>query len=752
MRVRVVGKLALAHATCPDPAAAAPELERCVSATVYFGVNKRLARPPLQAVSHTTPHPHPSPRTRTHLIDMARRSSARLAAATPKRVPLSHDVRNLPRLNESTGDNDDMPGAFPRSVSPIGPAAKRVRVRATTPERTIEKVDARHGKEEEEEEVQWEEMVARTEPAKKSTALSLIGALPGTPTRNIAASERKEWNDTAAEEDSTYQFTFRHREHSLELSPEAKKLMGEKRGEAARIRQEMMMGAAHLSPGSTGNGGGVDMAGRKLATPSPMKKRVGRFSDMHKQQFSQMPSIASHASAFRAQPTPTTTTTTVKTKTGDVDQCAIPSSTLKRSHSKAQLVEPSSSAEVKGVLSRSPSKAKLVAGSALPRATTTIAPPSPSVNVRPSTPQRPKTPHSRPQTPIITTQHSTPARVEEVSTKKTTTAAPGTATKIPLLRSPSKAGSLHSAFLAHAQPQVHGGRNDENSEAGDLARTPVKGLSSSHIGGKHGDTGAGCEEGKQLLARTALHASPSKKTKSAAGDDAAGSTEHGEGEKGTLMARSPLKMSISRPAHPEAGESSSSDVTVGMLARSPVKPSHHPPTMNDHTTSSDPQHPTSTTIPLLSRSPSKLPMTSTSAKPTTTFGQGLKDRFNLLRASPMKMKSILRSPQRLYSDDPELVARGTHMMTPPKQRSKAMMMMAKGEGDGKREDGEEFASVQKKETRVDFSSSTKARDGRVFSTGSTPSTTAAASTTITIPTSSTAVTRSRKSRWETKKL
>ena len=164
---------------------------------------------------------------------MARRSSARLAAATPKRVPLSHDARTLPRLNESTGDNDDMPGAFPRSASP--PATKRMRVRAATPERkvgsAVQKASARE-EEEEEEEVQWEKserMLPRTEPAKKSVGLSLIGTLPATPTRIAPASERKEWRDAAAaeaaseEEKSTYQFTFRHREHSLELSPEAKK-------------------------------------------------------------------------------------------------------------------------------------------------------------------------------------------------------------------------------------------------------------------------------------------------------------------------------------------------------------------------------------------------------------------------------------------------------------------------------------------------------------------------------------------------
>jgi hypothetical protein len=77
-------------------------------------------------------------------------------------------------------------------------------------------------------------------------------------------------------------------------------------------------------------------------------------------------------------------------------------------------------------------------------------------------------------------------------------------------------------------------------------------------------------------------------------------------------------------------------------------------------------------------------------------------RFQLLRSSPMK--SILRSPQRLYSDDPAKVAAGTHLATPPKlvlEKTQASHGTAK---------------------RVDFSSSTKARYERAQSElSSTPS-------------------------------
>lgn len=78
--------------------------------------------------------------------------------------------------------------------------------------------------------------------------------------------------------------------------------------------------------------------------------------------------------------------------------------------------------------------------------------------------------------------------------------------------------------------------------------------------------------------------------------------------------------------------------------------------------------------------------------PATT--SKLQQRFDMLRSIPIK--SILRTPNRLYSDDPAKVAAGTHFATPPqhiglKRHSRAPAT----------------APVQK---HVDFSSSTKARE------------------------------------------
>lgn len=75
-------------------------------------------------------------------------------------------------------------------------------------------------------------------------------------------------------------------------------------------------------------------------------------------------------------------------------------------------------------------------------------------------------------------------------------------------------------------------------------------------------------------------------------------------------------------------------------------------------------------IPLLSQSPSKASQNynpfaaEATQSPEKKTGGSLIGRFNLLRQSPIK--SILRTPQRLYSNDPSKIAAGTHFATPPK--------------------------------------------------------------------------------------
>lgn len=90
----------------------------------------------------------------------------------------------------------------------------------------------------------------------------------------------------------------------------------------------------------------------------------------------------------------------------------------------------------------------------------------------------------------------------------------------------------------------------------------------------------------------------------------------------------------------------------------------------------------------------------------------LRERFDMLRATPIK--SILRTPQRLYSDDPAKVAAGTHFATPPQFKSQSILLRAPA-----------TAPVRK---HVEFSSSTKAREASkkasvvsVFTAGSSQS-------------------------------
>lgn len=114
---------------------------------------------------------------------------------------------------------------------------------------------------------------------------------------------------------STPEFKFAYKRQSLELSPEAQKMMLETREEAAKIRARMSM----LPPVPTEEPGSKPSpANRKIAKP---KGKVSRFSNAHMAEFKKMDSIANHPSAWRATQTPI-----VETKKA-----------LKRSPSKAEL-------------------------------------------------------------------------------------------------------------------------------------------------------------------------------------------------------------------------------------------------------------------------------------------------------------------------------------------------------------------------------------------------------------------------------
>ncbi|KAI7225657.1 hypothetical protein KC330_g9074 [Hortaea werneckii] len=695
---------------------------------------------------------------------MARRSSARLAgrASTPKRVSLSHDQpqatartpRTVPAKLSSLDENDEMPGAFPQSPD-SAPLAKRQRSTAPTDAHTPtenrsiqpsdqemhpQKLHQTTAKPLEEARHLGFTQMPQTEPAGKKSRISTAQATPSRTNRPGKAPP----NPAEDAKSPTYQFTFR-REHSLELSPDAKRLMLEKREEAQRIREQMV----RSGEGSDANTVNADemVAGRKLAKPK------GRFSEVHGKAFDKMASIAGHKSAFRSKGSGndagTKTPQQSKEKTG-VSVVEAAQKSLKRSPSKAQLDEP---AETKS-LAKSPSKSNINSGLPRTKQTHTLpaapeaGPASPSPvkrqrradddnvsSARPSSRDTPSTPQqqsvkksvpsaiSYPNLSALTTPtQSSLARA--ASTKKTETKIPGPQPA----RSPSKPNLTGKS--TDVQSQHHAA--NQHQEAGPstpplLQRSPSK---SSHLFAGHTPAHFGQSQSRQpnelqtgkgdspLLSRTPRHGSPGKKPV-----DNADAGQQGEGQatsQPAWLARSPHKMSVSRkqPAddtskaeqqekNPSTG--SGTGTHIPFLSRSPTKlPANH------HPTNADPTHIPST------------PGKSNPGQEGKEGKGGLLSRFSLLRKPHSPMKSILRrSPARLYSDDPAKIAAGTHLASPPAVRSghgvrgeglRSVGDEGRSGGVGGEDgevgvDGQGAAQRGKKEERkrVDFTASTKAR-------------------------------------------
>ncbi|KAL8802532.1 MAG: hypothetical protein Q9182_003772 [Xanthomendoza sp. 2 TL-2023] len=115
-------------------------------------------------------------------------------------------------------------------------------------------------------------------------------------------------------------FDFSFTRPESDLSEEAQKIMDSVREEAARIKAQMQaeLNQKQLEKGEDSKQlTGVE--GRKIAQP-----RSGRYSDVHKQQFKKMDSIANHISTWKMKIQSTATAPTA-------------SSSLKRSNSKAGL-------------------------------------------------------------------------------------------------------------------------------------------------------------------------------------------------------------------------------------------------------------------------------------------------------------------------------------------------------------------------------------------------------------------------------
>ncbi|KAF1350922.1 hypothetical protein BDV97DRAFT_397899 [Delphinella strobiligena] len=562
---------------------------------------------------------------------MARRSSARLRAkvsSTPqgKRVSKSgqdeslHTPRRASKLTTLT-ESDEMPGAFPQSTSPVETSPSRLAehiAQAITGEHATPKhatpikpsMEEMHPQKYQMttakplDEARWlgfSNMVPQTEPAKGSNK---IVAQQGTPTKMQKAK-------AAFEHPPDFKFTFNR--PSLDLSPEARKLMAEKRDEAAKIRGQMK---ASQESGTTAR----DLLARKMATP---KAKIGRFSDVHMNQFKKMDSIADHPSAFRADAVRSNPAHDDKTpkKTSSYPNLAVPKS-LKRTQSKADLTQSST---------------------ALPRPTS-----KPDLHQPPATEAPAKrvkreleddTATSRPRS----AGSDEPAPAAATPKPSTSLRHPHTNTHLKGLGTPTAASLARAASV----------KSIKRTMIPALARSPSKPDMSSLSQHQHQP-----KPSTPLLAR-----SPSKLAPPATVFESKINSTALEPQS-PLLSRSAVKPPPRTHASTLEHDDADQEPSVRFLARSPSKMS-----MTEKIEGEDQPNKTK----LLLRSPSKIAIPEASDNSTQTpaksTGTNLMSRFNLLRKSPVK--SILRTPQRLYSNDPLKLASGTHFATPEKDNDMA---------------------------------------------------------------------------------
>jgi hypothetical protein len=437
--------------------------------------------------------------------------------------------------------------------------------------------------------------------------------------------------------------------------------MEETREEAAKIREQM------IASGEAGQEG-KDVSARRIATP---KSRKGRYSDAHKAEFNKMDSIASHHSVKHMEPAGPLNIGVTTPGQKSVQKNLLegsPIKSLKRKQSGADLDEPDR--YPKHNLPHSTSKPVAVpVASQFPRpmSMTNLAPTKPD-GASPSKRMKPTIPEELPRERAVG-QRSLP------STPQTTKTAPHQPhyPDFSSLASPTQASLARSASVKSKIPGPS------------LVRSPSKSTLQHH-------STDNLKPSTPLLAR-----SPSK---AALFEHAA--IEIPKTTASPLLMRCPTKPTISKKSPDDQNDKGGPDVRYPpLLARSPLKASvaKKPESAID-----DQLQATSSPTPLLHRSPAKMIMSAsttvdqTGGTPVKGSGNSLLGRFQLLRSSPMK--SILRSPHRLYSNDPAKVAAGTHLATPPKPGPAAA----------------QAGTIQK---HVDFSSSTKARYERAQSELST---------------------------------
>jgi hypothetical protein len=637
----------------------------------------------------------------------------------------------VPAKLASLHESDEMPGAFPGSPNdqdtPTVPS-KRIKTvelpKDATPksaapiEVPTEEMHPKHIHQstvKPREEARWlgfSNMVPATEPPRRNNTLVESQA---TPSRTTSKPEN-------AFKSPEFSFTFR-REQSLELSPEAKQLMEEKRAEALRIKGQMKSNgeAAQLL------GGAFD---RKIAQP---KTKKSRFSELHDAAFKKMDSIANHASAYRKDPTrlaAPATTSKIPAQT--------PSKSLKRSPSKAELdnaeatpskTVPRASSKTNifqsgGQLNRAPSMKSLrdqtteeaspakrvkrveIKEASSSRPTSSSSGSSHKQPAQPSTPQHLKDSRQQPSYPnlaaLSTPTQSSLARASSAKSAKVTSKIPAPS----LVRSPSKPDLAQPGLIrSPSKPDLtHPSVKSPEDTTALMARSPVKGgpFASNHaaVPSKLNtlEPSAKTENDSAPL----LSRSPAKGglfSRMSAAVAASGNTmeEKPKALMDAALARTPAKSAIGRSSRPEQDHSPSpqkKEPQAPLLARSPLKISVAKSAVVEEDDVKQ------SSIPLLSQSPSKASQnqnpfaTAATQSPVKSTGGSLIGRFNLLRSSPIK--SILRTPQRLYSNDPSKIAAGTHFATPPKLG-------------GEKHHGPAPATAPVRK-HVDFSSSTKDPD------------------------------------------
>ena len=134
----------------------------------------------------------------------------------------------------------------------------------------------------------------------------------------------------------TFDFSFERPES--DLSAEAQKIMDSVREEAAKIKAQMMeeRSKQEQKDGETNQLYGV--GGRKINKP---KGKSGRYSDIHKQEFKKMESIAGHASLWKNRLQANASSLKLSPSKAGLDQLdRANASLLKRSPSKAGLDQP----------------------------------------------------------------------------------------------------------------------------------------------------------------------------------------------------------------------------------------------------------------------------------------------------------------------------------------------------------------------------------------------------------------------------